>query len=174
MHRKNCPNVNSEIPSRLKRVSWNEAPEHAYQVKLQLLADDKPGMLSTITGITAASNSNIKKIELEQASQAMARVTLVFEVRDMFQLNEIIGRFKALPGIYSINRKKIGGKITVRYFLLAKYFRMRLNRFSDSFLQGGGVGLQVLLAEQLHLLLAAGDHAPTASWPSSRSCRPPA
>jgi guanosine-3',5'-bis(diphosphate) 3'-pyrophosphohydrolase len=110
VHRRDCPNVNAEIPSRLKRVSWNEAPEHAYQVKLQLLADDKPGMLSTISGITAASNSNIKKIDLEQASQAVARITLVFEVRDMFQLNEIIGRFKALKGVYAINRKKTAEK----------------------------------------------------------------
>ena len=67
-------------------------------------------MLSTITGITAASNSNIKKIDLEQASQAMARVTLIFEVRDMFQLNEITARLKALPGVYSINRKKMAEK----------------------------------------------------------------
>jgi GTP pyrophosphokinase len=110
VHKKNCPNVNSEIPSRLKRVSWNETPDHAYQVKLQLLAADQPGMLSTISGITAASNSNIRKLELEPASQAMTRISLVFEVRDMFQLNEIIGRFKALPGIYSINRKKMAEK----------------------------------------------------------------
>jgi len=67
-------------------------------------------MLSTITGITAASNSNIKKLELEQASQSMARITIIFEVKDMFQLNEIIQRFKALPGIYSLNRKKIAEK----------------------------------------------------------------
>jgi guanosine-3',5'-bis(diphosphate) 3'-pyrophosphohydrolase len=110
VHKKDCPNVNTEIPSRLKRVSWNEEPDHAYQVKLQLLASDQPGMLCTISGITAASNSNIKKIDLEQASQTMARVTLVFEVRDMFQLNEITGRLKALPGIYSINRKKMAEK----------------------------------------------------------------
>jgi len=28
----------------------------------------------------------------------------------MFRLNEIISRFKALPGIYSLNRKKIAEK----------------------------------------------------------------
>jgi GTP pyrophosphokinase len=110
VHKKDCPNVNTEIPSRLKRVSWNDEPDHAYQVKLQLLASDKPGMLSTISGITAASHSNIKKIDLEQASQSVARVTLVFEVRDMFQLNEIIAQFKALPEIYSISRKKMAVK----------------------------------------------------------------
>jgi (p)ppGpp synthase/HD superfamily hydrolase len=67
-------------------------------------------MLSTISGITAASDSNIKKIELEQASHGVARVTLVFEVRDMFQLDEISRRLKALPGIYAINRKKTAEK----------------------------------------------------------------
>ena len=110
IHRRHCPNINSEIPSRLKRVSWNEANEHAYRIKLQLLADDKPGMLSTISGITAACDSSIKKIELEPSSQSVVKVTLVFEVRDMLQLNEIIGRFKALPGIYSITRKKMAEK----------------------------------------------------------------
>jgi len=110
IHRRNCPSVNSEIPSRLKRVSWNETNEHAYRVKLQLLADDKPGMLSTISGITAASDSSIKKIELEPSSQSVAKVTLVFEVRDMFQLDEIISRFQALPGVYSITRKKMAEK----------------------------------------------------------------
>ncbi len=110
VHRKDCPNVNSEIPSRLKRVSWNEVPDYAYQVKLELLADDKPGMLSTLSSITAEANSNIKKINLEQASQAVARVTIVFEVRDLFQLNEITSRFKTLPGIYAINRKKTAEK----------------------------------------------------------------
>jgi len=110
VHKKKCPNVNSEIPSRLKRATWNEGFDHAYQVKLELLVADKPGMLSTITGIIAASNSNIKKIEQEQSGQAMVKITLVFEVRDMFQLNEIYSQFKKIPDIYSINRKKTSDK----------------------------------------------------------------
>ena len=94
----------------MKHVTWNETLDHAYQVKLELLVADKPGMLSTITGITAASNSNIKKLEQEQSSQAMAKITLVFEVKDMFQLNEIHSQFKKVPDIYSINRKKTSDK----------------------------------------------------------------
>jgi GTP pyrophosphokinase len=110
VHKKNCPNVNMEIPSRLKRVTWNEGLDHAYQVKLELLVADKPGMLSTITGIIAASNSNIKKIEQEQSGQAMVKITLIFEVKDMFQLNEIYKHIKAVPDLYAINRKKISDK----------------------------------------------------------------
>ena len=110
VHRKDCPNVNSDIPSRLKRVSWNEAPDYSYQVKLQLLADDKPGMLSGITGVIAACGSNIKKIEMEPASQAVARVQIVFEVRDMFQLEEITSRLRELSGVYSIQRRKAAGR----------------------------------------------------------------
>lgn len=110
VHRRNCPNVNSEMPSRLKRVSWNDAPDYTYPVKLQLLAEDKPGMLSTITGAIAAGDSNIKKIEMEPASQAVARVTLVFEVRDLFQLQEITSRLQALSGVYSIQRRRAAGR----------------------------------------------------------------
>jgi guanosine-3',5'-bis(diphosphate) 3'-pyrophosphohydrolase len=110
VHRKNCPNVNMEITSRLKRITWNDAFDHAYQVKLELLVADKPGMLSNITGITAASNSNIKKLEQEQSSQGMVKITLVFEVKDMFQLNEIHSQLKKIPDIYSINRKKTSAK----------------------------------------------------------------
>jgi guanosine-3',5'-bis(diphosphate) 3'-pyrophosphohydrolase len=110
VHRKNCPNVNKEIPSRLKHVAWNETFEHAYQVKLELLVADKPGVLSAITAITAASNSNIKKLAQEQTSQSMVKITLIFEVKDMFQLNEIYSQFKKIPDIYSINRKKTSDK----------------------------------------------------------------
>jgi GTP pyrophosphokinase len=110
VHRRDCPSVNREIPSRLKRVSWTDAPDYTYRVKLQLLADDKPGMLSTITGVTAETGSNIKKVEIEPASQAVVRITLVFEVRDMFQLNEITGRLQALPGVYSLQRRKATGQ----------------------------------------------------------------
>jgi (p)ppGpp synthase/HD superfamily hydrolase len=67
-------------------------------------------VLSAITGITAASNSNIKKLEQEQSSQSVVKITLVFEVRDMFQLNEIYSQFKKIPDIYSINRKKTSDK----------------------------------------------------------------
>jgi GTP pyrophosphokinase len=110
VHNKNCPNINKEIVSRLKHVTWNEKFDHAYQVKLELLVVDKPGVLSAITGIIAASNSNIKKLEQEQSSQAMVKITLVFEVKDMFQLNEIFKNLKAVPDIYSINRKKTSDK----------------------------------------------------------------
>jgi guanosine-3',5'-bis(diphosphate) 3'-pyrophosphohydrolase len=110
VHKKNCPCINLEIASRLKHVSWNDTLDRAYQVKLELLVADKPGVLSAITGITAASNSNIKKLEQEQSSQDMVRITLVFEVKDMFQLNEIHRQFKKIPDIYSINRKKTSGK----------------------------------------------------------------
>jgi GTP diphosphokinase / guanosine-3',5'-bis(diphosphate) 3'-diphosphatase len=110
VHRKNCPNVNMELVSRLMHVTWNDAFEHAYQVKLELLVADKPGVLSAITGIIAAGNSNIKKLEQEQTSQAMSRITLIFEVKDMFQLNAIYSQFKKVPEIYSINRKKTSEK----------------------------------------------------------------
>ena len=110
IHKKSCPNVNKDMPSRLKPVAWNDASDYAYQVKLELLVADKPGVLSTITGITAASNSNIKRLNQEPASQGMVKIVLLFEVRDMFQLNGIFSQFKKVPDIYAINRRKTSEK----------------------------------------------------------------
>ncbi len=64
-------------------------------------------MLSHITAIPAANNSNIRKIELEQISQTMARVRLIFEVSDTQQLQKISDGLRALAGVYSLSRRKI-------------------------------------------------------------------
>ena len=80
---------------------------YAYKARFEIIIDDKPGMLSTITGITAPVDSNIKKIELEQANQTMVRITIIFEVRDTFQLNRIYEGLKSTTGVYSVIRKKV-------------------------------------------------------------------
>ncbi len=75
IHKKNCPNINADIPSRLKQVSWSETEHRLWLVRLELIAADRPGMLNPITGIPAACDSNIKKIEQEQVSQALVKIT---------------------------------------------------------------------------------------------------
>ena len=107
IHKKNCPSVNSEVLPRLKQVTWNEAERHVYLVRFELLVQDQPGMLSLLTGIPAGHHSNIRKIELERMSQAMAKVKISFEVEDILQLEKIHRDFKKTSGVYSIIRKKI-------------------------------------------------------------------
>jgi len=107
IHKRDCPNVNLELSSRIMQVAWNKTDGALYQARFDLIITDKPGMLSSVTGILARSDSNIKKIDLEQINQTMARVKLTFEVKDVLHLNQIYAELKNTPGIYSIVRKKI-------------------------------------------------------------------
>jgi len=108
IHKKNCTSINQVIPSRLKQVSWNLDEIHLYGVRFELTITDRPGMLSAITTITAESGSNIRKLEMDQVSQSMSKVKLVFEVVDVKQLEKIFLKLKSINGVQSIIRRKIG------------------------------------------------------------------
>ncbi len=107
VHRRDCPNINPKLAPRLKQVMWNEEQSHAYLVQINLTVADKPGMLSHITAVPAAHGSSIRKIELDQVSQAMARIRMVFEVQDTRQLQLISDGLRATSGVYSLTRRKI-------------------------------------------------------------------
>jgi len=107
VHREDCASLKNIIDSRLKHVEWNSVWEYAYQVKYDLLVHDKPGLLNAISGVTAKYNTNIIRVESERVSQAMSKVKLTFEVKDIDQLDKITSDFHQIKEIYSMSRKRI-------------------------------------------------------------------
>ncbi|MGE5341460.1 MAG: RelA/SpoT family protein [Candidatus Omnitrophota bacterium] len=107
IHREDCPSIRNVIASRIKHVNWNSNWDSGYSVKYDLLVHDKPGLLTAISGVTAKYDSNIIKVENEKVSQTMSKVKIVFEVKDIDQLNKITHEFTSIKGIYSLDRKRI-------------------------------------------------------------------
>ncbi len=93
--------------TRRKKVEWNDFWDYRYRVKYGLLVQDKPGLLSSISGITAKYNSNIIKVENERISQSTSNIKIIFEVKDIDQLDKITKEFNQIKGIYSIDRKMV-------------------------------------------------------------------
>ncbi|MCK4835205.1 MAG: bifunctional (p)ppGpp synthetase/guanosine-3',5'-bis(diphosphate) 3'-pyrophosphohydrolase [Candidatus Aminicenantes bacterium] len=110
IHNKNCTNVRNVLPSRLKKVNWNQNEDHSYQVKYDLIVQDRPGILSAISSINADYDSNIKKIENEYISQIMNKIKITFEVTDTKQLQQIANKYRKIKDIYSVMRKRIAEK----------------------------------------------------------------
>jgi GTP pyrophosphokinase len=106
IHRLNCSNLKNAASSRLKEVYWNEDEHFAYLVKYELTVDDKPGILSAVSSVTAAQNSNIRKIEIDKISQNQSKIKISFEVKDTMQLTKIDHAFKTINGIIAVLRKK--------------------------------------------------------------------
>jgi GTP pyrophosphokinase len=107
IHRENCVNLKNVLQTRQKRVEWNDVGDFSYQVKYDLLVHDKPGLLNSISGVTAKHDSNILQVTNEKMSHNMSKVKLVFEVKDVNQLTKIYNDFNQIKGVYSIVKKRI-------------------------------------------------------------------
>jgi GTP pyrophosphokinase len=108
IHLETCVNLRNVMHTRRKKVDWNDIWDYHYQVRYGLLVHDKPGLLSSISGITAKYNSNIIKVENERISQTTSNIKIIFEVNDIDQLNKITKEFNQIKGVYSIDRKRMG------------------------------------------------------------------
>lgn len=106
VHKRQCRNIANALPSRLKEVTWG-GEECRFLVCYNMLVEDKPGMLNTVTGIPASFSSNIRKIELTPTTSQRARLILSFEVNDIAQLKQIESQFQATDGIHSFSRRRV-------------------------------------------------------------------
>jgi guanosine-3',5'-bis(diphosphate) 3'-pyrophosphohydrolase len=107
IHRETCINLKNVMHTRRKKVEWNDSWDYRYRVKYGLLVQDKPGLLSSISSITAKYDSNIIKVENERISQVTSNIKIIFEVKDIDQLDKITKEFNQIKGVYSIDRKMV-------------------------------------------------------------------
>jgi len=110
IHKNNCSNLKNVMEERVKRVEWNENIEFSQYVKYDLIVSDKPGMLSTISNITAKHDSNIKKIENDSITQNSSKIKITFEINHVDQLKQIHKEFTKTKGVFQVIRKRISEK----------------------------------------------------------------
>lgn len=109
IHKQKCLSLRNALQSRIKDVAWNESFDHMYQVKFDLFVNDRPGILSAISSVTADHESNILKVENEKISQTVTKVKIVFEVKDIKQLDKIARDFSHIKGLTDMDRKRLRG-----------------------------------------------------------------
>jgi GTP pyrophosphokinase len=105
VHSFSCRNlpVDSE---RYVTCSWEtlaEIPERLV-CRLQLVAFNRIGMLSYITGAISRRNYRIGSVNTHDIDETRAQIEFVIEVPDLFALADIIKRLELLPGIESVKR----------------------------------------------------------------------
>ncbi len=110
IHRQNCSSLKNVMQERIKKVDWNEEADFAQMVKYDIIVSDKPGMLSTISNITAKYDSNIKKIENESITQNSSKIKITFEISHVDQLRKIYKEFSKTRGVFQVIRKRISEK----------------------------------------------------------------
>ncbi len=105
IHHKNCPSIAAASPERLIEAKWKSGSQDTYQVPLQVLVEDKPGMLASISKEMADRQINISSIStVKSPIDLTTQINLIIEVDNLKQLNAVLRGIKRISGVIEARR----------------------------------------------------------------------
>jgi guanosine-3',5'-bis(diphosphate) 3'-pyrophosphohydrolase len=107
VHSDNCPNVRNLLydPERQIDVAWAGEKGASYAIELDVVTDDRPGLLADLTQAIAGEGSNIRRIEARSSEDRRGYVSVSLETSDLKHLEKIFSRLKAISGVREVVRR---------------------------------------------------------------------
>jgi GTP diphosphokinase / guanosine-3',5'-bis(diphosphate) 3'-diphosphatase len=107
VHSESCPNVKNLLydPERRIEVAWAGEKKSSYAIELEVVAEDRPGLLADVTQAIAGEGSNIRRIEARVGEAREGYVSVSLETSDLKQLEKILGRIRSVGGVRDVIRK---------------------------------------------------------------------
>jgi GTP pyrophosphokinase len=107
VHSESCPNVKNLLydPERRIDVAWAGEKRASYAIELEVVTEDRPGLLADVTQAIAGEGSNIRRIEARVGEMREGYITASLEISDMKQLEKILDRIRAVAGVRDVIRK---------------------------------------------------------------------
>ena len=105
VHTKSCPNIiNNRHPERLIDVYWQNESTDKFPVKIQLITNNSPSVIYDITKTLSSLNVNIVGMNARVSDSNEGIIDLSVEVNSVDQLDDVIGKLKAISAIFSVYR----------------------------------------------------------------------
>ncbi len=107
VHSESCPNVENLLydPERRIEVAWAGAKANRYGIDLEVISDDRPGLLADITQAIAGEGSNIRRIEARTDEATRPYIAVSLETSDLKHLEKILARLGRIEGVREVIRK---------------------------------------------------------------------
>ncbi|MEO8430431.1 MAG: bifunctional (p)ppGpp synthetase/guanosine-3',5'-bis(diphosphate) 3'-pyrophosphohydrolase [Acidobacteriota bacterium] len=107
VHSENCPNVRNLLydPERKIDVAWADQKRTVYAIDLEVLSEDRPGLLADLTQAIAGERSNIRRIEARSEESRQSSIAISLEASDVKHLEKILARLRNVPGVREVVRK---------------------------------------------------------------------
>jgi GTP pyrophosphokinase len=110
VHTVDCPNamtigLDSE---RGVAVEWDikEEKKSTHRVSIVVETQNKPGMLSKVTGVIGNEGSNISEVNVKIQDEKTGHIYITVEVSDLKQLQEMMNAVMRVKGVKSVERIK--------------------------------------------------------------------
>ncbi|GAW29204.1 MULTISPECIES: bifunctional (p)ppGpp synthetase/guanosine-3',5'-bis(diphosphate) 3'-pyrophosphohydrolase [unclassified Carboxydocella] len=111
VHRADCHNVvnfQETEKERIIEVTWEQGYTDNYQVKLEIAAMDRAGLLSDVMAVLSDLKISANSVSARSLRNNQAAIELVLEVKGLEQLNYIINRIRKVRDVYEIRRTAPG------------------------------------------------------------------
>jgi GTP pyrophosphokinase len=107
VHSQSCPNVTNLMydPERRIAVEWERGGEAAYEVRISVEVEDRPGLLAAITAVLAASNTDIRNAEARTFDDRTAAIELTLRIQDLKHLEKVTKSIRGVSGVIDVERQ---------------------------------------------------------------------
>ena len=109
IHRKDCTNIKDLLSEeeRIIDVKWYEEEKKGnYNVDIEVLSNDRTGLLSDIVKEITSQKINIMAVNTRTNKDRIATIDITIEVQDIEQLNKVVKLIRKVDSVYEVNRKK--------------------------------------------------------------------
>lgn len=118
IHRRDCPNIvrAAKQKERLLDVYWETEGDAAYPVELEVMALDRPNMLSNVVQAVSESKVNITNVNARSTRDGIVAIHLTFVVADLEHLDFIVNRIKRVKDVFTVSRPLGNGTSSEKHF----------------------------------------------------------
>ena len=108
IHRKDCVNVKDLLTQedRIIDVIWSDKNQSVYSVNIQVLANDRNGLLADIIKELSQAKCRLVAVDSKALKDKTAETNLTIEVENLSVLNTIVKVLRKVDSVYEVTRKK--------------------------------------------------------------------
>ena len=109
IHRKDCPNVKELLKegNRMICVSWAKEEKVAYNVDIEVDANDRNNLLADIIKELGTVKAKLVAVNAKANKDRIAVINITVEIQDLDELNAIIKVIRKVDSVYEVKRKKV-------------------------------------------------------------------
>lgn len=108
IHKADCTNINfiSAEKDRLVKVEWIKTEELFYPIKIKVVADDRPNLVSDILLIFSSLKISVNAIHAVTDGNNVASIDVILSINNLSQIQEAIKKMNKVKGKLTIKRVK--------------------------------------------------------------------
>ena len=109
IHRANCKNLKDlfeDEETRMINVYWYTEKQAAYNVDIEVYANDRSGLLADIISQISTTKTKLIAVNSKANKERIAITEVTVEVENLEQLNTVLKAIRKVDSVYEVKRKK--------------------------------------------------------------------